>query len=149
MPFKNEGVVVQEFVYDFATDGGAVSSITLSDNKYRSKLPEGAIVLNCVLKVLTAFTSGGSATLAVGNTADPDGYLAGIAVASLTLNSVFTAQQQAGALLWDNTNDANLAYPVTSTANTQDVLVEIATAAMTAGKAGIAVMYLYPAFNLN
>lgn len=145
MPFGNNGVQVQEYVYDFAVDGGAASSISLSSKANKDPLPSGAIVMDCVLRVLTAFTSGGSATLAVGNTADPNGYLEGIAVAALTAGACFTAAQQVGALLWDNTNDANLAYGVTSTANTQDVLVQIATAAMTAGKAVICVEYLYPA----
>lgn len=145
MPFGNNGIQVQEYVYDFAVDGGAVSTISLSGKANKDPLPAGAIVMDCVMRVLTAFTSGGSATLAIGNTADDDGYLPAIAVASLTAGACFTAAQQAGALLWDNTNDANLAYGVTSTANTQDVAAKIATAAMTAGKAVICMEYLYPA----
>lgn len=142
--FKNSGIQVREYVWDFAVDGGAQAFIDLSAKANYDTLPAGAIVKDVTLKVVTACTSGGSATLAVGNSADQDGYLGNIAVASLTQGACFTAAQQTGALLWDNTNDANLAYGVTSTANTQNVGVLIATANMTAGKVIVMVEYLVP-----
>jgi hypothetical protein len=47
--------------YDFAVDGGAISSITIS----AENIPAGAIILGGVVEVDTAVTSGGAATLAV------------------------------------------------------------------------------------
>lgn len=49
-------------VYDFAVDGGAVSTITPASTV---TLPVGAIIYGGLLEVLTAATSGGSATVAV------------------------------------------------------------------------------------
>lgn len=47
--------------YDFAVHGGAVGAIGL-----RVSLPSGAVVVNSELRVRTAPTSGGSATIALG-----------------------------------------------------------------------------------
>jgi hypothetical protein len=49
--------------YDFATDGGAQSTITLRSND--GAIPSGAIVKGGVLSVSTALDSGGSATAAL------------------------------------------------------------------------------------
>ena len=49
--------------YDFAVDGGAVSTITLRSND--GPLPSGAYVVGGVLDVSTALDSGGSATAAL------------------------------------------------------------------------------------
>ena len=74
MPFKNDGVQVQEYVYDFADDGGVIGEIVLSDKAGLDPLPVGAIVKSVTAKVLTALTSGGSAVLSWGNGDDADGY---------------------------------------------------------------------------
>jgi hypothetical protein len=47
--------------YDFAVDGGAVSTITISDEN----IPANAIILGGVVEVDVAVTSGGAATLAI------------------------------------------------------------------------------------
>lgn len=47
--------------YSFAVDGGAVGDITLRGDS----IPSGAAVLDAYIKVTTALTSGGSATVAV------------------------------------------------------------------------------------
>jgi hypothetical protein len=47
--------------YDFAVDGGAVSTITISDEN----IPTNAIILGGVVEVDVAVTSGGAATLAI------------------------------------------------------------------------------------
>lgn len=144
MAFKNDGVQVQEYVYDFAVDGGAVSTITLSNKDGVDPLPTGAIVKAVTLRVLTAFTSGGSATLAWGNGDDPDGYSgAGIAVASLVAGFLANGWDNASALLWDDTNDHQIPLLIDD-ATTGAVVVQIGTAAMTAGKAVIMVEYLLP-----
>jgi hypothetical protein len=146
--FSNSGQQCQEYVYDFAKDGGAVSTITLSSKAGARLLPSGFVVQSVTMRVLTAFTSGGSATLAWGNTADADGYSGvAVAVASLTANSTFNGYEDGtspSALLFDNTDDAPAFYPVTSTAGTQNFTIAIATAAMTAGKAVFVVCGLMP-----
>lgn len=142
MPFKNDGIQVQQYVYDFAVDGGAVSTIDLSAKANYSPLPVGAIVVAVTAWVQAACTSGGSATLEWGNSADPDGYSGTAkAVAALTLNAVFNQAEGAGALLWDNTNDADKRLYIDTNANGQ-FKVAIGTAALTAGKVVFAVEYL-------
>lgn len=141
--FKGEKHV-ERYVYDFSVDGGAVSTISLSDKANHKALPAGAVVESVVGTVLTAFTSGGSATLEWGNTADPNGYSgATVAVASLTEGASFNGFDNGAALIWDDTNDHQIAYRV-SAANTLDFSVSIATAAMTAGKMEFAVTYYMP-----
>lgn len=49
--------------YDFAVDGGAVSSIALRSND--GPIPSGSYIITGLLEIDTAFTSGGAATVAV------------------------------------------------------------------------------------
>lgn len=142
--FKNDGVSVQEFLYDFSVDGGAIGEIVLSTKGGYQSLPEGAVIQSVIAVVETACTSGGSATLSWGNSGDPDGYHAAVAVASLTGNAIFNEQDATAALLFDDTNDHQTYYRVDSTANNQNFSVSIATAALTAGKVRFAVQYLMP-----
>ena len=136
---------VHEYVYDFAVDGGAVSTIDLSAKNGKSILPDGAIVKTVYAKVVTACTSAGSATVVWGNTTDADGYSgATIAVASLTADASFNGWDNASALLWDDTNDHPI-YFVANSANDRDFSITIATAALTAGKIVFAVEYYLPA----
>lgn len=118
--------------YDFASEGGAVSAIALSANI--NGLEEGVIVKEVMCIVKTAMTSGGSPTITLGNTADPDGYMADIAALVGTAPAVVNSSQVAGDLIWDDTNDHGINYRVSSTANTQDLLMTVGTAALTAGK---------------
>lgn len=137
----NGGLQVQEYVYDFAVDGGAVGAISLSSKAGFASLPDNAIVSEVVAWVETACTSGGSATLAYGNTTDADGYSgAAIAVASLTEDAVFNGFDNAAALLWDDTNDHKIHF-IANSANDRDFSITIATAALTAGKVRFAVSY--------
>ena len=145
--FSNDGVKVQEYVYEVAVDGGGTGAKDLSAKANKAKLPVGAIVKAVHMKVVEQFTSGGSATLAWGNSADADGY-SGVAkaVAALTDNAVFNGLEDAtnpAALLWHNTDDHPVPYAVVA-ANTQDFKVDVGTAAMTAGKAVFLVEYYLP-----
>lgn len=153
-PFKNGGLNVQEYVYDFAVDGGAVSSIDLSTKDGFNALPEGAIVRAVTAKVLTACTSGGSATVEWGNSADTDGYSGtAIAVASLTALAVFSGYEDnaaPGALIAASVTSTGgnsvtqKRYNVTSASNTQNFIMKIAVATLTAGKIVFLVEYYYP-----
>lgn len=131
-PASNSGLGAVRYaksLYDFAVDGGAVSAILPVSG---ATLPNKAIILGGVLDIVTTFTSGGSATLALGTSAGSaaNSILAATAVASLTagvttvLIPKFTAatlikMTAAGVLQWT-----------------------IATAAMTAGKAGLTLEYV-------
>jgi len=52
-----------KMTYDFASDGGAIATITPANSP---TLPVGAIVLGGVIDITTTLTSGGAATIALG-----------------------------------------------------------------------------------
>lgn len=99
-----------EIEYDFANDGGLVGSLDLI------KVKEGMVVELAYLKVKTAATSGGAATVAVGVSAGA-GIVAATAVASLTTGAVIVPAAQPTKLAADAV-----------------VQLTIGTAALTAGK---------------
>lgn len=122
------------FDYDFARDGGAVGQINLTARP-SDALQEGMLVKELRILAKTALDSGGSPTVTFGPEVDPDGYLAD---AYSTLSSgdgaVIRSGEVAGALLWDDTNDHEINYRIGSAANTQNIQMDIGTAALTAGK---------------
>jgi len=133
MAFKNDGLLIQEYVYDFAVDGGATGQIELQAKVNKDPLPEGAVVSNVYAKVITACTSGGSATVSWGDGTDVDGYSGTAkAVAALTANAAFDGKGDSGALLPDVVGSAG------------KFTVDIAVAALTAGKIVFLVEYIYP-----
>ena len=107
-------------IYNFAKDGGAVGTITPAVN---FTLPSGAIILRCIGKEVTAFTSGGSATVAIS--------VGGVAMKAATAynDAAFTGV------------DSHYSTPAT-TSTTAGVVVTVATAALTAGKYEVYVEYL-------
>ena len=105
MSFRNDGKQVMQYEYDFDVDGGATGEIFLSSKDGSRAVPIGAVITAVSMRVVTAFTSGGSATLAYGNDDDPDGYSgSAIAVASLVDNLNTNGQDNAAVLLLDDTN---------------------------------------------
>jgi len=80
MAFQNDGLMVQEYTYDFAVDGGAQGSIILNAKSGAHNIPVGAVVKEVGALVLTSVTSLGSATCEWGTSADTDGY-SGTAIA--------------------------------------------------------------------
>lgn len=121
----------QEYVYDFAKHGGAVGFISLK-GKGANALPSGAVVLSAHYQVLTALTSGGLATVAIGDAASGARYLAATAFdnAAYTLN--LPAALSSG-------------MPVlVSSANIANVGITVATAALTAGKIRIVIRGYVP-----
>ena len=144
-PHLNSGKQVQEYVYSFADDGGAISTIALSSKANVDPLPLGAVVTEVVLKVITAFTSGGSATLSWGNSDGVTTYSGtAVPVASLVANACFNGMGNGASVLWNDTEDAAVPFPVINAADAA-VNVSIAAAAMTAGKAVIMVEYFHHA----
>jgi hypothetical protein len=108
--------------YDFANDGGAAGTIVLglTDKKI--------LVLDSRVMVSTACTSGGSATVKIGTTADDDAFMdtTSGAVASLVADYV-------------NTETAGQNVVV---ASGQAINMVIGTAALTAGKIKVILRYM-------
>lgn len=142
---KNAGVNVAEFVYDFAVDGGAISTISLSAKAGYGSLPQNAYVKNVHARVITACV-GTSTTVAFGNTTDPDGYLAATAEATLIADYISQGGTATSVLLWDDTNDHQTGFLVNS-ANDADFSITIATGALTAGKIAFYVEYYLHSVN--
>lgn len=131
-----------KYDYDFSSQGGAVSSITLSSDI--NAIEEGVIVKRVMVVTKTALASAGSPTVTLGNTGDTDGYMADFYALAGAADAVINSGEVAGALIWDDTNDHEIWYPVDSTANNQNLVLTIGTAALTAGKLEI---YLECAYN--
>lgn len=119
-------VQVATAYYDFAVDGGAVGDIALRGEK----IPQGAIITDCLIKVDTILASGGSATVAVK------------AQGAADLNS---ADAFDGAP-WSTTGakrgdfDADTA-PILTTAQ-RTITATVGTAALTGGKFAVMVTYV-------
>ncbi|MBL0320679.1 MAG: hypothetical protein IPP74_15500 [Alphaproteobacteria bacterium] len=122
MAFKNDGPQVNEYVYDFAVDGGAVSTIDLSAKQGFAPLPSGAVVKSVHYKVVSALTSGGSATVSIGDANATARYLA--------LTAFDNAAYAAG-----NVAAAAIGVPMNVSAAARGQFgISIAVAALTAGK---------------
>lgn len=123
-----DGVRLARARYSFAVDGGAVGLITLAQSDV---IPKNAIIIGGgILDATTAFTSGGSATVAAGTSAgsSASSLLAATAVASMT-----------GLLALVPTN----AVPIRLSAD-GTITLTVAVAALTAGIADITVPYIMP-----
>lgn len=142
--FKNDGVHVNEYVYDFAEDGGATGAFDLSGKAGYAPVPVGAIIKAVRAKVVENVTSDGSATVEWGNGDDADGYSgSAIAVGSLSDNTVRNGWDNDAALLWDGTNYHNLEVNVAD-ADDGKMEMTVNTAALTAGKIIFLVEYYLP-----
>ena len=137
-------VLLQEYEYDFAVDGGTNgSNILLSDKDGKSNIPVGAIIKSVFGKVITDF-AGSSTTVSWGTSATADGY-SGTAIAEATLVPDFLVNgwDLGGSLLWDDTNDHMLTpYVVDAAAGSFAILINVAD--LTAGKMIFVVEYIMP-----
>ena len=115
--------------YDFAVDGGAVSTITPAST---ATLPDNAIMIGGVVNSTTAVTSGGSATVAIGTSAG----------SSTTAILGATAKASLGADVLVNAVPV-FATPVKLTA-AGSITFTIGTAALTAGVIEVFVLYVLP-----
>jgi len=115
---------VAVFEYDFAKDGGAIGDIELRGGD----IPNGALVDFGLIDVITACTSGGSATLAVKLVSAGD-IKAATAVASWSLNATLA------------TTAVGTAATTVKTAARKVPVLSIAVAALTAGKFRVALEY--------
>lgn len=105
-------------IYNFAVDGGAISTIT---PRLTAEIPDNAIIVGGTINSTTAATSGGSATVSVGTSAGSSAtsLLGATAVASFTLDARINSV-------------ATFAAPVKMTAK-GNITFTIATATLTAG----------------
>lgn len=119
---------VLKVYYDFSLVGGAVGTVALKDaNGKQPYLPKGAIVRDCIIDTITALTSGGSATVALGTGASGADLKAALGYASYT-----------GRVACIPVGTAATAIKLTS--NVQPTAT-IAAAAVTAGKLAILINY--------
>lgn len=79
------GLRMARFKYDFAVDGGAISTITLATN---SIIPANGIILGGILNPTTALISGGSATISFGLLAGSTGSAALKALTAVATYSI-------------------------------------------------------------
>lgn len=145
--FKNDGPQVAQYTYDFDVDGGALGVIDLSAKAGKSPLPVGAIVTDVTLVAQTAVTSGGSARLYVQySDAVNQGEWYNFGTPALLVADAALGPETSGAdtVIYDQANDHRDAFKV-KTAAEGKVQVDIAVAALTAGKVDILITYSLPA----
>ena len=120
-------------IYDFAVDGGAVSTITLMKDTF---IPSGATIMGGWIEVDTTLTSGGAATIAVQVEAAGD-IVGAVAVATWTAGrKQIIPGLTAGAAL--------AASAVVRTTAARDISIVIAAATLTAGKFSVVLWYADP-----
>lgn len=126
-------------IYDFSVHGGAVSTINLPLD-----IPNNAVITRGFVQVLTAGTSGGSATVAFGLNTNTD-LLAATAIASFSANALLPLNVSTIAAIDGNAQASGIANfrPLLLTAE-RSLKVTIATAALTAGKFAIYLEYAGP-----
>jgi hypothetical protein len=125
------GLKTAQGEYDFAVDGGAVSTITLrGSGPNGNEIPAGSVIMGGFIEVDTALTSGGLATVSAGSEAAADLQAAAAfdaapwsTVGCKSIIPVFT-----GATSVKTTVKRNLS-------------IAIAVAALTAGKFRVIVFY--------
>lgn len=131
-------------LYDFSVHGGAVGSIPL-----RVRVPAGAIVINSFLHVVSAPTSGGSATIALTLESAGD-ILTATAFDAAPFDGTFglgKARYTPGIDLGsgdgsDTAIDDSAAAAFVLTTAERQLTLTIATAALTAGKINIFLEYV-------
>lgn len=117
--------------YDFAVDGGAISTIAITAGL---PIPSGSVIVGGYVNVITQLTSGGAATIACQVEAAND-ILTAVAVASWT-----TGRKN---VLPSPTTGALTASTAVKTTADRNISLVIAAAALTAGVANV-VLYVVP-----
>lgn len=120
------------YEYDFAVDGGAISSIALRKNGVNG-LEIGMVIEDIQVYVETAFDGAATPTATLGISGTTAGFLADF-FGSASLNAVIRVGEVAGSLVWDDTNDHAISYRI-ATAGAAAPLLTVASQALTAGKA--------------
>lgn len=123
--------LVRTFEYDFTRDGGAVSAISLTelDGESDSTLNDNDVILRCWTESVTAATSGGAATIALGFTGNADAFEAATAYTDNSYDTPDTIDAK----------ESELPIKLSASSN---VIATIATAALTAGKFRVHVLVI-------
>lgn len=117
--------------YDFAVDGGAVSTIAITSG---SPIPSGSVIVGGYVDVTTQLTSGGAATIAC-QVEGANDILTAVAVASWT-----TGRKN---ILPAPTTGALTASTAVKTTADRNISIVVAAAALTAGVFHV-VLYVVP-----
>lgn len=117
--------------YDFAVDGGAISTITLrGGDSTGNTIPAGSVITGGYIEVDTAVTSGGAATLSAGSEAAAD----------------LQAAAAVSGAPWSTTGRKSITPAFTGattlkTTAARSLTVAVAAFALTAGKFRVVVFY--------
>lgn len=126
-PYVTGALRVARARYSFAADGGAVGDIALAG---ATVIPSGAVVIGTLINVVSAPTSGGAATVALGVEAAGD---------QQTAAAISGAPWSTTGYKWA-TQTLTTAPDVTTAA--RDITLTVAVAALTAGIVDVYVFYL-------
>jgi hypothetical protein len=140
----SEGMNYKRFLYDFATQGGAVGTQALVDEQGNpAVLPLGSVVMSVMVDMITAVTSGGAATVAIGCNGTTD-LLGATAKASLASGLVAGVPVMSAATAVKVVSGSGTAATITRknfSVVGQAVTATIATAALTAGRFYVHVVF--------
>ncbi len=115
--------------FDFAVDGGAVGAITLRSAE-GNVIPAGSVVTGGYIEVDTAFTSGGSATVALSVEGAGD-----LQAAAAVSGAPFSSTGRKSIV------PAGTGATSVKTTAARSLTLTVATAALTAGKGRVVVFY--------
>lgn len=129
-----ESVRLVKGIYNFATQGGAVSTITLkTEDGVNAVIPAGALVHRVYVKTLTACTSGGSATISLDL----------VTTADMMAATAYSSFVTSGNAMQDGKVDGT-AGKIVSPSTDKAITMSIATAALTAGKFEVYALFIMP-----
>jgi len=129
MSFETNVPQVISYEYDFAVDGGAISTITLQPSAI-NKIAAGLNIVKAVLNIKTVVASATGAAV-IGDDDDDDGYFVDIVAATAGPKS--SASALGGAYLRLSASDIESKIIKRVLAN-KPVTLKITTGAVTAGK---------------
>jgi len=127
MAFPKNQLLIQEYEYDFAVDGGATGVFDLSSKANKADLPVGAIRKSAHVLVQTALVGVG-ASAKLGTTASDATFAANAGVGTYSLNAIFN----------------NTTAVAVSAASGADCVMTVAGAPLTAGKLKVLVEFILP-----
>lgn len=116
--------------YDFAADGGAVGAVNLFNALTQDVIPANAVIIGGWIDVITPLTSGGAATVRL------DLEAAGDLLAAAAVSGAPWSTAGRKAILPVFTADSSL-----RTTAARNIVATIATAALTAGKFDVYLVY--------
>ena len=88
--FINDGLQVAEYEYDFAEDGGATGTFTLSAKANKASLPVGCVLVGHEVVVQTTL-AGSGASAKIGTTNDDNEFLVLIANPAAGISTAYAA----------------------------------------------------------